>query len=157
MRIPALIFALILISGSGSRAQQPQFGSGPPAQYSGYAFVECTASNAPAVRLVLLQGVVPATLPASAPRPSLAIVLPGTSDAIAGKEIALSKDPAGMGTIVSCPVVGSCVPAETGAVTIEKRSDDGAMTGQFRATWPPVPQRSGKFTVAWRDSGKTCG
>jgi hypothetical protein len=159
MRIPILIIALIVMAAAGGRAQQPQFGAGPPAQYSGYAFVECTAANAPAVRLVLMQGVVPAALPAAAPRPSLAVVLPGSPgniDTSVGKEIALSKDPAAPG-IVSCPVVGQCVLAETGAVTIERRGEDGALTGQFRATWPPIPQRTGKFTVAWRDSGKTCG
>lgn len=158
MRTAVLVMAAISIAAStGAQQAAPQFGGGAPAQYSGYAFVECTASNMPAVRLVLLQGVVPATIPATPPRPSLALVLPGTVNSIVGREIALSKDPSGSGTIVSCPVVGSCVPAETGAVSIERRADDGAMTGEFRATWPPVPQRSGKFTVGWRDSGKTCG
>jgi hypothetical protein len=158
MRIVVLIAAFVIVAAVPTgRAQAPQFSQGAPAQYSGYAFVECTASNAPAVRLVLLQGVVPATLPASAPRPSLALVLAGNTESLVGKEIALSRDAAGPGRIISCPVVGDCVPAETGAVTLERRADDGALTGQFRATWPPIPQRTGKFTVGWRDSGKSCG
>jgi hypothetical protein len=159
MRVAVLIVAFVFCAGPAGIAQRggPQFGGGGSAQYAGYAFAECTASNTPAVRLVLIQGLVPAGLPASAPRPSLALILTGAPDAIVGKEIALSKDAAGPGRILSCPVVGDCVPAETGAVTIEKRGEDGAFTGQFRATWPPIPQRSGQFTVGWRDSGKTCG
>jgi hypothetical protein len=158
MRVDPLIVAVALCTAPAALAQQggPQFGGGGAAQYNGYASVECTASNEPAVRLVLLQGVVPATLPASAPRPSLALILTGNADSIAGKEIALSKDPAGPGRIISCPVVGDCVPAEKGTVTLEPRGADGAFTGQFRATWPPIPERMGKFTVGWRDSGKTC-
>jgi hypothetical protein len=159
MRVAVLIVGLVFLAAPAGIAQQsgPQFGGGGAAQYNGYAFVECTASNAPAVRLVLMQGLVPAALPASAPRPSLALILPGGVDGIAGKEIALSKDPAGAGRILSCPVVGDCVPAETGTVTLQPRGADGALSGEFRATWPPIPQRTGKFTVAWRDSGKTCG
>jgi hypothetical protein len=158
MRVAAFILAFVLSAVLPGMAQQggPQFGGGGAAQYNGYASVECTVSNEPAVRLVLLQGIVPATLPASAPRPSLALILAGSADSIAGKEIALSKDPAGPGRIVSCPVVGDCVPAEKGTVTLEPRGADGAFTGQFKATWPPIPERAGKFTVGWRDSGKTC-
>jgi hypothetical protein len=159
MRKAVLILAGVLLAmpAGGAQTGGPQFGGGGATQYNGYAFVECTAANKPAVRLVLLTGVVPATLPASAPRPSLALILPGTADTVSGKEIALSKDPAGAGQIVSCPVVGSCVPAETGTVTLAARGGDGAMSGEFRATWPPIPERRGKFTVAWRDSGKACG
>jgi len=155
--LPFVIAALFLSTPTGAQQAAPQFGGNPPANYGGYAFVECTATNKPAVRLVLMQGVVPAALPATAPRPFLAVILPGTVDTITGKDIALSKDPAGPGTIVSCPVVGSCVAAETGTVNIQRRAEDGAMTGEFRATWPPIPLRIGKFTVGWRDSGKTCG
>lgn len=159
MRIAVLIVAFVFCAVPAGLAQQggPTFGGAAATQYRGYAFVECTASNAPAVRLVLLQGVVPATLPAGAPRPSLALVLPGSADSVAGKEITLSKDPAGPGRIVSCPVVGDCVPAEKGTVTLEPRGADGAFKGQFRATWPPIPERTGTFTVGWRDSGKACG
>jgi hypothetical protein len=159
MRMAVFIVAFVLAAAPAGIAQQggPQLGGGGAAQYNGYAFVECTAANAPAVRLVLMQGIVPATLPASGPRPSLALILPGPADSIAGKEIALSKDPAGAGRILSCPVVGECVPAAAGTVTLEPRGADGAFKGQFKATWPPIPERAGKFTVGWRDSGKTCG
>ena len=159
MRAAGFILAFGLVAAPAGIAQQggPQFGGGGAANYNGYGFVECTASNAPAVRLVLLQGVVPAALPTSAPRPSLALILTGAPDSIAGKEIALSKDPAGPGRIVSCPVVGECVPAEKGVVTLEARGADGTFKGQFKSTWPPIPERSGKFSVAWRDSGKSCG
>ncbi len=160
MRVAVFIFAFVLLAGPAGIAQQggPQFGGGGAAQYGGYAFVECTATNAPAVRLVLMQGVVPPALPASAPRPSLAVILPGSPDAIAGKkDVPLSKDPAGPGRIVSCPVVGECVPAEKGVVTLEPRGADGTYKGEFKATWPPIPERAGKFSVGWRDSGKTCG
>jgi hypothetical protein len=142
---------------AGTAQSLPQIGGGGGANYLGYAFVECSAANKPAVRLVLMQGVVPKDLPASAPRPSLAVILPGAPDSIAGKEVAVSKDPAGAGQLVSCPVVGACVPAETGTVTLEPRGADGSYKGQFKATWPPIPERLGKFSVGWRDSGKTCG
>src|SRR5918993_1449514 len=114
MRVAVFILAFVFCAVPRGIAQQggPQFGGGGPANYNGYGFVECTAANTPVVRLVLLQGVVPAALPATAPRPSLALVLTGSPDSIAGKDILLSKDPAGPGQVVSCPVVGSCVPAE---------------------------------------------
>jgi len=87
----------------------------------------------------------------------LALILTGSPDSISGKDIPLSKDPAGPGQVVSCPVVGSCVPAEKGTVKLEPRGSDGSFKGQFAGTWPPIPERSGKFSVAWRDSGKRCG
>jgi hypothetical protein len=148
----------VLSAAPAGIAQQggPQFGGGQVGNYNGYAFVECTAEKKPAVRLVLLQGVVPPALPASAPRPSLAVILPGSPDSIAGKEVTLSKDPAGPGQIVSCPVVGACVVAEQGTVTLEARGADGGYKGQFKGTWPPIPERQGRFNVAWRDSGKSC-
>ena len=152
-----LLFALCLVPAGNAQTGLPQFGGGAAANYGGYAFVECTAANKPAVRLVLMQGVVPAALPASAPRPSLAVILPGTPDSIAGKDVSVSKDPAGPGQMVSCPVVGACVVAETGTVTLEPRGADGSYQGQFKATWPPIPERLGKFSISWRDSGKTCG
>ena len=152
-----LLFAFGTVPAGTAQTGLPQFGGGGGANYGGYAFVECTAASKPAVRLVLMQGVVPKDLPASAPRPSLAVILPGSPDTIAGKEVTVSKDPAGPGQMVSCPVVGACVVAETGTVTLEPRGSDGTYKGQFKATWPPIPERTGKFTVAWRDSGKTCG
>ena len=158
MRVALFVTVFGLCSIPAGTAQSlPQFGGGGGANYVGYAFVDCTAASKPPVRLVLMQGVVPPTLPASAPRPSLAVILPGSPDSVAAKEVAVSKDPAGPGQMVSCPVVGACVPAETGTVTIEPRGADGTYKGQFKATWPPIPERQGKFNVAWRDSGKTCG
>jgi hypothetical protein len=151
MRAAVLVVAFSLSAVPVGHAQ------GGATQYAGYAFVECTATNTPAVRLVLLTGVVPATLPASAPTPNLSLILNGAVDAIVSKKVPLSTGPADAGRIVSCPVVGDCVPAETGAVTIEKRAEDGALSGQFQATWPRFPERTGRFTVAWRDSGKKCG
>ena len=142
---------------TGTAQSLPQFGGGGAANYGGYAFVECTPASKPAVRLVLMQGVVPKDLPASAPRPSLAVILPGSPDSVAGKEVTVGKDPAGPGQVLSCPVVGACVVAATGTVTLEPRGGDGTYKGQFKATWPPTPERQGKFSVAWRDSGKTCG
>ena len=122
MRVALFVTVFGLCSIPAGTAQSlPQFGGGGGANYVGYAFVECTAANQPAVRLVLMQGVIPATLPASAPRPSLAVILPGSPDSVAAKEVTVSKDPAGPGQMVSCPVVGACVPAETGTVTIEPR------------------------------------
>jgi hypothetical protein len=155
----AIFFVALVCSAPVGHAQQggPQFGGGATANYGGYAFVECTAANKPAVRLVLMQGVVPKDLPASAPRPSLAVILPGSPDGIAGKEVTVSKDPAGPGQIVSCPVVGACVPAEKGTVTLQPRGSDGTFKGEFKATWPPIPERAGRFSIGWRDSGKTCG
>src|SRR5688500_9927748 len=126
-----LLFAFCAVHTGTAQTGLPQFGGGGGANYGGYAFVECTAANKPAVRLVLMQGVVPPALPASAPRPSLAVILPGGPDGIAGKEVTVSKDPAGPGQMVSCPVVGACVVAETGTVTLEPRGSDGTYKGQF--------------------------
>ena len=76
------------------------------ANYGGYAFVECTAANKPAVRLVLMQGVVPRTF-----RERAAYVAngdpAGQSDSIAGK-VTMSKDRPVLARWCR-PVVGACV------------------------------------------------
>ena len=69
-RVALLLIVFALCAVPGGTQSLPQFGGGGGATYVGYAFVECTAANTPAVRLVLLQGVPPKDLPASAPRPS---------------------------------------------------------------------------------------
>ena len=145
MRVALFVTVFGLCSVPAGTAQSlPQFGGGGAVNYVGYAFVECTAANQPAVRLVLMQGVVPPTLPASAPRPSLAVILPGSPDSVAAKEVTVSKDPAGPGQMVSCPVVGACVPAETGTVTVEPRGADGSLQGPVQGDMAADPGAPGQ-------------
>ena len=153
MRAAVFILAFLLAAAPTGVAQQggPQIGGGGPANYNGYGFVECTVSNTPAVRLVLLQGVVPAALPTSAPRPSLALILTGAPNSIAGKEMNLSKDPAGPGRIVSCLWSATASPPNRVSSRWNRAAPTGTFKGQFKGTWPPIPERTGKFSVAWRD------
>jgi hypothetical protein len=58
---------------------------------------------------------------------------------------------------LSCPVVGSCAPAQSGALSITGRSENGNLTGEFGAQWAIGAPRMGRFTLMWRDSQAKCG
>lgn len=131
---------------------------GPPANYLGYAFVACGEANAPGIRIVALQGLVPEGIPKAAPRPSIELLVPGTVDTIVGKQVSvLPKPSAGSAVAMSCPVVGNCAPAETGAVVVNSRTEAGSLVGEFRAKWGIGAPRAGKFIASWRDSQAKCG
>jgi hypothetical protein len=165
-----VLVVVILAGGSSGIAQQPQGrggGRGPsgvaagPGPVNAYAYADCGPANAPAVSLVIVTGPVPATIPASTPQPSVKIVLNTSLDGLSTQpSIAISSDASKGGPhalALSCPVVGDCVPAESGTVSIQRRPEDGALTGNYQATWPGAAERRGRFTAAWRESQKKCG
>jgi hypothetical protein len=130
---------------------------GPPANYRGYARNECSTSDGPAVRLTVLQGVVPEGVPRTPPRPSIELVLYAPLDKIAGQQFTVAPKPAsGVAVAISCPVVGACAPAEGGTVTLGARGDNGAVTGEFRAKWAIGAPRAGRFTADWREADNKC-
>ncbi len=128
------------------------------ANYAGYAYADCTPGRTPATRLILLQGPVPGGVPASAPRPSIDLLVYGALDEVAGKPLTVSPEPEGDATALarSCPVVGSCGAARAGTLTLT-RGADGAITGAFRAQWGNALPREGTFSVEWRDNPAACG
>ncbi len=145
--------------GLGPGAGGP--GAAGPGPVNAYAYAECGPANLPAVHLVVVTGPVPATVPASTPQPSVKLVLNTSVDRLSElQSITVSAD-AGKGgpnaLALSCPVVGECVAALSGTIAIQRRAEDGALTGTYQATWPGAPQRMGRFTAAWRESGKKCG
>lgn len=126
---------------------------------SAYSYADCSATNTPQVRIVLYTGVVPATLPASAPTPAVHLVFNGTADKLVTTPITIAVDAMKGGpnaAALSCPVVGDCVPATSGTVTVQ-RGADGALTGQYSAQWPIGPPRTNRFTAVWKESTKKCG
>jgi hypothetical protein len=165
----ALIFTLMFAPAALIAQQQPQSQSplaglfpeqqGPPANYVGYAFAECSASNTPAVRIVAIQGLVPEGIPKSSPRPSIELVLNSGVDAVMGKPVTIvpkSGSAQGNAMALSCPVVGDCAAAESGAMTVTTRTESGSLTGEFRAKWAIGAPRAGRFIVSWRDSQAKC-
>ena len=126
---------------------------------SAYSYTDCSATNAPQVRVVLFTGTVPAALPASAPTPAVHLIFNGTADKLATTPITITADAIKGGpnaAALSCPVVGDCVPAQSGTVTVS-RGADGSITGQYSAQWPIGPPRMNRFTAPWRESNKKCG
>ena len=126
---------------------------------SAYSYADCSATNTPQVRIVLYTGLVPATLPASAPTPAVHLVFNGTADKLVTTPITIAVDAMKGGpnaAALSCPVVGDCVPATSGTVTVQ-RGADGALTGQYSAQWPIGPPRTNRFTAQWKESTKKCG
>jgi hypothetical protein len=163
--VPAMVSAQ---RGGGRGQNQEQSNSplaglfpeqvGPPANYLGYAFVECGEANTPGIRIVALQGLVPEGIPKAAPRPSIELLVPGTADTVVGKSMTVvPKAAAGSAVALSCPVVGNCAPAESGALVVNSRTDAGSLVGEFRAKWGIGAARAGKFTAVWRDSQAKCG
>lgn len=167
-RLSFVLSAVLLVAASVS-AQQPGGrgaggrgpGAGGPGPVNAYAYAECGPANAPAVHLVVLTGPIPAAIPASTPQPSVKLVFNTGADAFAdAKTVTISADAAKGGPnalALSCPVVGECVAAQSGTVSIQRRAEDGALTGNYQATWPGAPPRTARFTAAWRESGKKCG
>jgi hypothetical protein len=166
----AVIFTLIFVPVALIAQQQPQSQSplaglfpeqqGPVANYIGYAFAECSASNTPAVRIVALQGLVPEGIPKTSPRPSIELVLNGPVDPVMGKPVTIVPKSAAAqdnAMALSCPVVGDCAAAESGAMTVTGRTASGSLTGEFRAKWAIGAPRAGKFIVSWRESQAKCG
>ena len=161
----ALVLALLVAPAllSAQDPQGPLAGifpeqQGPPANYLGYAFVQCGPANAPGLRIVALQGLIPEGIPKAPPRPSIELVIPGTVETMLGKQLTLGPKPAAEGAMaLSCPVVGDCAPAESGALVLTSRTDSGAVVGEFRAKWGIGAPRAGRFTAAWRESQAKCG
>jgi hypothetical protein len=163
--VVAMLVAPVMLSAQQPQSQSPTGGlfpeqTGPAANYLGYAYLECGAANAPAVRVVALQGLVPEGVPKSPPRPSIEIIVNSGLDAVMGKPIAIAPKGAaapGNATVLSCPVVGDCAAADSGALTITGKAENGNLTGEFRAKWAIGAPRSGKFIVNWRESQAKCG
>src|SRR5436190_66249 len=127
--------------------------TGPPANYRGYARNDCSTADGPAIRLTMLQGVVPEGVPRTPPRPSIELVLYAPVDKLVGQMLNVTPKPAAGGAVaLSCPVVGACAPAEAGAVQITNRADNGTLTGEFRAKWGIGAPRAGRFTTDWRQA-----
>jgi hypothetical protein len=168
-RLSFVLVAVLLLAAPAGKAQQPagRGGGGRGAAAGGsvpinaYAYAECGPANAPAVHLVVLTGPIPAAVPASTPQPSVKLVFNTSVDHFAeAQTVTISTDAAKGGPnalALSCPVVGDCVPAQSGTVSIQRRADDGALAGSYQATWPGSPQRTARFAAAWRESGKKCG
>ena len=126
---------------------------------SAYSYADCSATNAPQVRIVVFTGVVPAAMPASAPTPAVHLIFNGTADKLATTPITIAADAMKGGpnaAALSCPVVGDCVPATSGTVTVQ-RGADGTLTGQYSAQWPIGPPRMNRFSASWKESNKKCG
>jgi hypothetical protein len=151
----ALFFAFLTVPDAV--AQQ---GAARAGVYDGYAYGDCSAAKTPIVRIVLIQGLVPEGVPSSRPTPSIEFLIGGGPDVLATPTHPLSAEAFKTGkgaAAISCPVVGDCAPAQSGTLNI-KRGADGAISGDFQATWTGVPPRSGKFAdVSLRESGKKCG
>lgn len=165
MRSALLVFLapIALAAQAPQPSQAPLAGlfneqQGPVVNYRGYAFADCGASNAPAVRVVALQGVVPEGVPRTAPRPSIDILINAALDKAVGQQFTVDpKAGAGGAVVASCPVVGDCAPAGNGAVSLVSKGDDGTLVGEFRAKWAIGAPRAGRFTVAWRQGENKCG
>jgi hypothetical protein len=92
------------------------------------------------------------------------LVISARFDRAVGQKIPFASKPtSGDGLTVlglSCPVVGDCSRAQSGTLTFERRAEDGALTGEFRALWPDEAVRAtvvtGRFVAAWRDTATKC-
>jgi hypothetical protein len=155
---------LLTLSGSaqqpGARGGRAGGGAGAAGPVNAYAHADCSASNTPTLNIIVITGPVPAAVPASVPQPSVKIVLHTPAEQLATQQsITVSADATKGGPnalALSCPVVGDCVPAQSGTVSVQ-RAEDGALFGNYQATWPGAPPRNGRFTAAWRESTKKCG
>jgi hypothetical protein len=130
---------------------------GPPANYRGYGRNDCGPTDGPAVRLTVLQGLVPEGVPRTPPRPSIELIIYAPLDKVVGQELTIAPKPVAGGVVaMSCPVVGVCAPADAGVLTISGRGENGSINGEFRAKWAIGAPRSGRFTADWRESVNTC-
>ena len=146
-----------LLAAPANQAQQPT----APGPINAYAYADCSAANTSTVRIVIITGAIPAAIPVSTPQPSVVLLFNSAVEALSAQQsIGVSPGAARGGTdalALSCPVVGDCVPAQAGTITIRRRAEDGALTGTYQATWPGGQPRMGRFTAAWRESQKRCG
>jgi hypothetical protein len=166
--IAFVIVAGVLLTAPANHAQQPsssdpigRAGAAGPGPTNGYAYADCSTANTPTVRLVIVTGAIPAAIPASTPQPSVVLVFNSNVDALSAQpSIGVSPGAARGGTdalALSCPVVGDCVPAQSGTISVSRRAEDGALIGTYQATWPGGQPRTGRFTATWRESQKRCG
>ena len=131
--------------------------TGPPANYRGYGRNDCSTADGPAVRLTIMQGLVPDGVPRLPPRPSLELVIYAPIEKVVGQALTVAPKAASGGAVaLSCPVVGTCAPAEGGTLTITNREAGGALTGEFRAKWGIGAPRAGRFTADWRQAENKC-
>ena len=131
----------------------------PPPQLNAFAYADCSPSKAMTTRVVLVQGPVPAAMPATPPRPSIEIIINAPADKLPSGSQTVAPDGVKAGpnaAMVSCPVVGDCAPAQSGTLTVQ-RGADGTVTGNYNGQWSQGQPRVGKFSAAWRESGKKCG
>jgi hypothetical protein len=158
-----IVAAVVLCTVTLGLAQQD---ANSPRSYSGYAHMECGPSNAPSLRIVLPAGSapVPAAVPASAPRPAIELVVPAPLDRAVGQKLTVAREAAAGGLTaigLSCPIVGECSRAQSGSLSLQRRADDGAITGEFGILWPDEAARQtvvrGKFVAAWRETSAKCG
>ena len=165
MLIATLLLLVVASAIAAQQAAQPE-ANVPVNTYRGYAHADCTDAGAPLVRIVLPAGKVqiPTTVPASPPRPAVELIVQGALDDALSKPIPVQEPPTARTLSVSalsCPVVGSCSRARTGTLSLQRHSDDGALTGEFRMRWPDEAARQtdiiGRFTAAWIAGGRTCG
>ncbi len=127
------------------------------ATYSGYAYPDCSPADGRAVRVVLVQGAVPAGIPDRMPRPSIDVLVNADMDTAIAHPIAIAPEAVPANAVArSCPVVGSCAAAKSGTLSL-MRGADGALTGAFKAQWGNTPEREGKFSIEWRDRTVSCG
>jgi hypothetical protein len=60
---------------------------------------------------------------------------------------------------MSCPVIGTCMIAELGEVTIQRRESDGALAGEFRIVWPDGTRKTvmvRQFAADWLEAPTNC-
>jgi len=158
--------AITVASATLALAQGQPEPNVPVNNYAGYAFADCGPGNTPAVRIVLPAGKqpIPAAVPPSPPRPAVELLIQSGLDAALGQKLTVVQE-AGQQALsvvaLSCPVVGGCSRARTGTLSLQRRADDGALTGEFRIRWPDEPARAtdviGKFVASWREAAKKCG
>ncbi len=147
--------AALVSTVSGAAQQRPA----PAPTYQGYAYPECGAANAPAIHVVLLLGGVPETVPEKAPRPSIELLFNTKIHRVTAQPATFRVDSRQGPVALTCPVVGNCSVAQSGEISIERRTD-GALAGEFRIMWPDEPARATvvvrRFVAVWRDAATRC-
>jgi hypothetical protein len=147
------------LAAAAASAGFGQGGAGVVGKYQGYAYADCSEAKTPIVRIVLVQGAVPAGIPAAPPRPSIELVLHGGVQKAVGQTVSVSADALTSGSggaAITCPVVGWCSTAVKGTIQIESRAADGGVAGKYQAAWRNGQPRSGQFSAAWRESTAKC-
>jgi hypothetical protein len=163
LRALIIVAAVVFWTAPLGLAQQPATNV---TNYSGYAHADCGPSNTAGVRIVLPAGTVPipASVPQSPPRPAIELVVHAPLDRAVGQKLTVARDAAAGGLTamgLSCPIVGECSRAQSGSLSLQRRADDGAITGEFGILWPDEAVRQtvvrGKFVAVWREASTKCG